>query len=475
MKTLERQLADYCEYQDELHGPLSVYEILGDSSSTSDGSAAPTRGRVHLNGTRANRFGWLVAGAAAVVVFALIAFPGWLSTGEPSVATPPAATTPDAGPSSFENLSWQVIDDPAVFGSGTVIYAVTASESLFVAVGAAPGEDPSPFCARRCGTSSDGSAAVWTSRDGTEWERVPHEESIFGGPGGQAMWGVTAWEEGFIAVGVDGTSPGLGGSPDWTPQEAAVWTSPDGVSWSRVPHDEEVFAGPGRQEMWAVAASGAGLVAIGFDGEGPMTGSQEDQAIWVSDDGIAWSQVFGFGVGGMNAIEATPSGYVGVGELSGAAVWTSDDGLNWSLTPDSPLDADGRFMASIARQGADYVAVSGAWDGREIVAWKSDDGVNWTFLSEVHPATGVERFTPTAMAASNSGFVIAANDEMGIFSDSGVDTTAVWTSTDGVIWTRAESDENLLGGLIWAVAASDTTVVACGYSDNGAVIWVGSP
>jgi len=62
---------------------------------------------------------------------------------------------------------------------------------------------------------------------------------------------------------------------------------------------------------------------------------------------------------------------------------------------------------------------------------------------------------------------------MGTLSDSEVDTTAVWTSTDGVDWTPAEGGEDLLGGLIWSVAASDTTVVAGGYSANGAVIIVG--
>lgn len=465
---IQTQIRSHYRRMDDSQEPVGRDEIV----ARLDAETRPALAR-----RRSVPYGVWVAIAAVVVTILVIGVIPILVGGD---ETPPADTvvsttaSPDVIPTSFENLSWDVIDDPAVFGSGTVIYAVTSSESLFVAVGAAPGEDPAPFCPQRCGVSQDGSAAVWTSRDGKDWSRVPHDESIFGGPGGQAMWGVTAWDGGFIAVGVDGTSPELGGSPDWTPQEAAVWTSPDGVSWSRVPHDEEVFAGPGRQEMWSVAASGTGLVAIGFDEEGPMTGSQEDQAIWVSEDGLAWTQVFGFGVGGMSDIEATPSGYVGVGELSGAAVWTSEDGLNWSLTPDSPLDRDGRFMASIARQGADYVAVSGAWDGREIAVWKSDDGVNWTFLSEVHPATGIERFTPTAIAASNSGFVVSAIDEMGIFSDSGADTTAVWTSTDGIIWTRAESDENLLGGLIWAVAASDTTVVAGGYSDNGAVIWVGS-
>jgi len=307
-----------------------------------------------------------------------------------------------------------------------------------------------------------------------EWERVPHEESVFGGPGGQAMWGVTAWDGGFVAVGADGTSPTLGNSEDWTPQDAAVWTSSNGVSWSRVPHDEAVLAGPGRQEMFDVAASDTGLVAIGFDEEGPMNGSPEDQAIWVSTDGTVWSQVLGFGVGWMNDVESAPQGFVGVGGLSGSAAWTSYDGLTWSLSPDSPLDRDGRFMASLARQRNRHVAVSGRGDGGDIVAWLSEDGINWAFLSQVYSPANAERFMPTGVAASSSGFVVVASDRMGMDSNSDAATAAAWTSTDGVSWTRAEGDEDLGTGVLWSVAASDTTVVAGGWSPDGAVIWVGS-
>jgi len=468
---LSTQTRDLFTRIDERQEPIGLTEITNLAQTTTDASPIPVAvdvDEIAESNQLVERSWWHnfgVAAVAAVTVLVLVGGVAWLSQSvgtEDPVGPPSVATSPDGGTSSFEDLSWQVIDDPAVFGSGTVIYAVTASESLFVAVGAASGEDPAPMCARRCGVSQDGSAAVWTSQNGADWVRVPHEESIFGGTGGQAMWGVTTWEGGFIAVGVDGH------------KGAAVWTSPDGVTWSRVPHDEEVFAGPGRQEMWDVAASGAGLVAIGFDEEGPMNGSSEDQAIWVSDDGIAWSQVFGFGVGEMNDIASAPSGFVGVGERSGSAAWTSDDGLTWPLTPDSPLDSDGRFMASIARQGAKFVAVSGRWDGGDIAVWQSDDGANLAILSEVHSPTGIERFTPTAIAASNSGFAVAAYDEMGRSSDSTLDTTAVWTSTDGINWTRADVDENLLGEVIWSVAASDTTVVAGGYSADGAVIWVGS-
>ena len=53
-----------------------------------------------------------------------------------------------------------------------------------------------------------------------------------------------------------------------------VWTSVDGITWSRVPHDEAVFGGEGDQEISSVTAGGPGLVAVGE--------SNGDAAIWVA-------------------------------------------------------------------------------------------------------------------------------------------------------------------------------------------------
>ena len=62
---------------------------------------------------------------------------------------------------------------------------------------------------------------------------------------------------------------------------AAVWTSPDVITWSRVPHDEAVFGGTGRREMNSVTAGGPGVGAVGFEGSG------EDvvAAVWVETTG----------------------------------------------------------------------------------------------------------------------------------------------------------------------------------------------
>ena len=76
----------------------------------------------------------------------------------------------------------------------------------------------------------DGSdSAVWTSADGIAWSRAPHDESAFGGAGGQGMTGVIAAGPGLVAVGSAWSTGELG---------AAVWISPDGIAWSRVADDE---------------------------------------------------------------------------------------------------------------------------------------------------------------------------------------------------------------------------------------------
>jgi hypothetical protein len=51
---------------------------------------------------------------------------------------------------------------------------------------------------------------------------------------------------------------------------AAVWISDDGETWERIPHDEEIFGGEGRQEVFSIAATGDGLVITGFDEQGPL-------------------------------------------------------------------------------------------------------------------------------------------------------------------------------------------------------------
>jgi hypothetical protein len=119
------------------------------------------------------------------------------------------------------------------------------------------------------GEDLDFDAVVWTSPDGISWSLVPDEEGVFSGEGDQQMHSVIAGGPGLVAVGSDRT----GNDP-----EAAVWTSPDGITWSRVPN--EWVRGSGGEEMLSVTVGGPGLVAVGFGGL-----SDQDAAVWtgVSD------------------------------------------------------------------------------------------------------------------------------------------------------------------------------------------------
>ena len=102
------------------------------------------------------------------------------------------------------------------------------------------------------------------------WSRVPHDEAVFGGEGAQ-MRSVIAGGPGLVAIGVDES----GGD-----QDGAVWTSPDGITWSRVPHDEAIFGGESDQLMDGVTSGGSGLVAVGSD----ESGGDLDAAVWVVAD-----------------------------------------------------------------------------------------------------------------------------------------------------------------------------------------------
>ena len=153
--------------------------------------------------------------------------------------------------------------------------SVTAGGPGLVAVGTDGHRDDSPPDQI---DESAADAAVWTSVDGLEWSRVPHDEAIFGGPGEQRMISVTVGGPGLVAVG-----------SALAYDEPAIWTSVDGWNWARVPYELDVestaswWEGP----MLSVTAAGPGLVAVGMTGA--PSGQIWTEAVWTSPDGLAWS------------------------------------------------------------------------------------------------------------------------------------------------------------------------------------------
>jgi hypothetical protein len=119
---------------------------------------------------------------------------------------------------------------------------------------------------------------VWTSHDGRTWASVALPEL-------DRITAVTGGPVGFVATGRAG--------PD-----AAVWFSADGDAWERVANGAFTSGGisdPGRMlVVESAAATGAGFVVVGGEGlclHEPCT--YQDAVIWTSADGRSWSRVPG--------------------------------------------------------------------------------------------------------------------------------------------------------------------------------------
>lgn len=177
----------------------------------------------------------------------------------------------------------------------------------------------------------EGDAVVWTSVDGLSWSRLPHNEDVFGGAWTQEMLAVTVGGPGLVAVGRDGAGSCWCNPILWSGgQHPAVWTSPDGLSWSRVPHDDNDFA-ESSDRLLAVTAGGPGLVAVGYNDTGPAP-------VWTSIDGLSWTPVTHENPtemrGWMSDVTVGGPGLVAFGSSADQhAVWTSTHGLEWSPAP----------------------------------------------------------------------------------------------------------------------------------------------
>jgi hypothetical protein len=155
--------------------------------------------------------------------------------------------------------------------------------------------------------SLDNAAAVWTSVDGITWTRVPHDETVFGTGGNPP----TSTSPGPVMLSVTAGGPGL-----VAVGRKAAWTSPDGFTWTRIADDVTA-----RSFMTGVTAGGPGLVAVGLGSSGVTA--------WTSVDGTTWSQapgddaVFGsYPDDWIYDVTVGGPGLVAVGNLEGdAAVW----------------------------------------------------------------------------------------------------------------------------------------------------------
>jgi class 3 adenylate cyclase len=370
-----------------------------------------------------------------------------------------------AGSGPGGELTWVEVDPAAarLGGRGNQrINRLLSSEEGFIAVG-------------RDDSSGRPDAAVWTSQDGATWDRQASD--ALSRPGGQGMLGVSVGGPGFVAVGYRG---------DGASTDAAVWTSEDGREWKAV-EGEADLQGAGNQVMNRVASTSFGLIAVGFEG----LGGDRDAAAWASEDGLAWHRAAvleghaDHGWQEMRSVAAEGQTLVAVGEDGvvgdyDAAVWVSTDGSTWHRQARTPTVLGGpgeQLMTSLVASDDRFVAVGWSTVHSDIDAqvWTSEDGRTWSRLSydeEVFGGDGDQLLW--GLEAAGGDFIAVGRDESGGGSDA-----AVWTSPDGLEWSRAPSDEDVFGGdraqEMRFVAAAEGRLVGAGWDASGrredAAIW----
>jgi len=121
-------------------------------------------------------------------------------------------------------------------------------------------------------------AAVFTSPDGLDWTRVTGSDADFND---KVMTDVMAFESGYVAVGGDFFTTGL----------MTAWTSPDGVSWIRSPHPpEQTDPSVAHMTAQAVTIAGESIWAAGRDFDARRATDDGLPAIWASSDGVTWAR-----------------------------------------------------------------------------------------------------------------------------------------------------------------------------------------
>ena len=160
---------------------------------------------------------------------------------------------------SPDGTHWQRIVDDSLGGPGDQkINAIAAGGPGLVAVG----EET---------VDGETDAVAWVSSDGFDWDRVDDPAGAFGGAGAQRMFAVTSSPLGVVAAGEDD----VGRDTD-----AAVWTSADGTTWERLPGDTPAMSALtdfGRQSIKVLIASDDGFLALGAEGRG----ADDDADAWI--------------------------------------------------------------------------------------------------------------------------------------------------------------------------------------------------
>jgi hypothetical protein len=263
-------------------------------------------------------------------------------------------------------------------------------------------------------------------------ELGPPVTAPFSGPGNQYIMAMTAYGDGFVAVGEDFRSDAM--------VNGAIWSSPDGASWTRLDTARNDLT---ESVLDFVATDARQLVAIGHLRTGDNASDGQDRIAWISDDGMRWQRVIPppFGRDEIDGLTGGPTGFVawGRGTSGNAVIYESPTGRSWTLaTTDQSLT--GMAIGTIRPYRGGYVAVGerlapssttvGGPNLSAAAAWWSADGRTW------HVAATDEGFGLGSLYVGARGLVGFGGGSC----PRCIGPATMWRSGDGLRWHTVGDD-----------------------------------
>jgi hypothetical protein len=233
--------------------------------------------------------------------------------------------------------------------------------------------------------------------------------------------------------------------------------------------------------MNGVAATKAGLVAVGWTAarDQPATASARKPAVWTSPDGGTWTlQPAPSGgstrLGELTDVTALPDGTLVTAGTDWAAdaadgdgaLLTSVDGRGWDRAPARGLDGPGpsTLRRLLAGPGGDLVAVGTRLDGSasRSVLWSAPDRLTWS--ASPLPATGSALGSAWGLARLGDGTLVVTGFRA---AADGTRMPLLWSGAGDL---RAVPTTGATGS-VYATIMVDGVLTALGGTDTGAAAW----
>jgi serine/threonine protein kinase len=351
----------------------------------------------------------ILAAAVAVLVLVVVTANA-LRSRSPAAPSPAASSGPSAtvAPVNANGIFWSAFDwtgpDSPPQGGAVMSHATVTGRGTVIAAGH---------------TEPSERAVVWRRVTNTDWRRsfLPDDHRVTG----LRVTGIASIGRRVVAVG-------------YGPGPAMAWYSrDDGVNWS-VAH----VAGRGEPQAMdtLVVAPDGSLIALGHVG----TASQQHGAVWTSTDGVDWSRAKGDYFNDPTSMAhafgaaALADGVVAAGRAIGpegdfdAAVWELH-GATWSRDDPQTFVAPGeQDLLDVTAIDDRVVAVGHDYETDQPIVWVRDASGNWTTGQIDHLGTG----ELTTVVSLEDGTLLAA----GRSTENGDTDAAVWQSSDGASWAR---------------------------------------